>query len=132
MDKWKETSLFDIDWKTTTDSGEEVTFTFKPLLGKDFVKAFGLFNKLSDMPEQTEGETDEAFSKRAMASMDEEFINKLYDVASTVVSRSYPDKKEDEVNAFVGANLFDLIEPISKLVIRESKRNPRKADSLGK
>lgn len=118
MDKFDRHSIFDVQFKLTSDDGVEDEFVFKPLYGGDFVKAFSLMAKLSKKEMGDDSSAAEAF--------DEETLSALVDLETKMVSQSYPDMPKDKVDRFVAANCFNLVEPLTKAVMKVSKVEGRR------
>ena len=119
MSKFENVSIYDVDFELATDNGEIEHFTFKPLPFRLYPKAFGIFSKFSDM--KTEDAND------MLKVLDEKTLTELSAILKEMVARSYPDLSEDKVEIFVMSNLFQLIEPLSKLIFRQTQANKRKA-----
>lgn len=118
-DKFEKMTIYDVDVKMTTDDGEEVNYSFKPLPFKYYPKAFKVFSAFSNMKE---GED----TSKLLEALDEQMIEDLSQLIKVMVSNSYPDLSEEKVENFVISNLFQLIEPLSRVVFKQEKAEPRK------
>jgi len=109
MSKLTTSIRYDINYKI----GEE-EFIFKAIPFKYFPKAFSILSKFSTLEENSTGQ-------ELMELLDEDTLTKLTEIQKIMVSNSYPDLPEDEVERFVTSNLFQLIEPLTKLCVDTSK-----------
>lgn len=117
-DKFDKTSIFDVSFKMQDDEGVEQEFLFKPLMGEDFVKAFTLIAKLSEKDLDSEDSVVKAFDENTLAL--------LVDLETKMVSQSYPDLQKDRLSRFVASNCFQLIEPLTRAVMKVSKVEARR------
>ena len=131
IDKFDRMSIYDVDWKTTDNDGEEVSFTFKPLPFSFYPKLYGLLNKLSDsgMMDKGEGLSEEEQSKKFLSNLSPELVEELTFLEKEMVKNSYPDLTDDKVERFVTSNAFALMEPMMDLMNRQEKANPRKVQA---
>jgi hypothetical protein len=122
-DKFERMSIYDVDFEMTDDKGEKVNYTLKPLPFKYYPKAFAIFSKFS---EAKEGDTS-----NILQLLDEKAVQDLIDLEKVMIQNSYPDLEEKKVEYFVMSNAFELIEPLSKLIFKQSKLQPRQAQANG-
>jgi len=134
MNKFEKMSIYDIDWKTTDNDGEEQVFTFKPLPFSSYPKLYGLLNKLSEsgIMDKEEGLSEEEQSKKFLSSLSPELVEELTFLEKEMVKNSYPELTEDKVERFVTSNAFALMEPMMNLTNRQEKANPRKVAAVTK
>lgn len=91
---------------------DEDKYLFKPLGGKHFPKLFGVMKKLN-------GNED------ILKVIDEKVIEDLIYLQNEMVKVSYPNLKEQTVEAFVKANIMELIEPLFDVNMNIAKSQPR-------
>lgn len=132
-DKWSKLSIYDVDFKLTDEDGEEHNFTFKPLPWSEYPKAFQVFNNLQEVGffNVSEDATEQELVNHFFKCVNQKLINELADVCYTLVQNSYPDKDEGQVKNFVMGNMFYLIDPLSKVISRQSKSKRKAEKSLG-
>ena len=123
-DKFDKLSIYDIEHKIKDDDGVEHTFNFKPLPFSDYAKGFDVFSKMSDL-EGLEG-------KDIIKKLDKDTINSLIALEKTMVSNSYKDLDDNKVEVFVMSNVFELIDPLSQVIFKQTKLNPRQAQKVAK
>jgi len=129
MDKWAKLSIYDVDFKITDEDGEEHNFTFKPLPWENFPQAFDTIAKIETMGlfSQKDNMTEEEAAKEFLKAVNKEVLTDLSSICKIMVRNSYPEIDEKVINSFVMGNLFQLVEPLSKVLSRQSK-DKRKAN----
>lgn len=132
-DKWSKLSIYDVDFKLTDEDGEEHSFTFKPLPWADFPKAYDVFGKLERSGLfDADGDDDEAFARQFFEKIDSALITELASVCKVMVSNSYTHLDDKVIEPFVMANVFQLIEPLSKIITKQSKDKRKTDQALSK
>jgi len=99
--------LFDI-YTTEVEINNE-KYTLRPLSGRFIGKLYSVIGKL-----QADDE------KEVIKQLDEDTMNKFYEIAYETFKSSYPNIEDDKVKQFVSQNLIKLIEPIVKVNIGEN------------
>ena len=82
-----------------------------------------------DLEDNTNESIDES---TFMSIFDKETVTTLSSLLFDMVSISYPDLDKMKVESFVMANMFTLIEPLSRVTFRQEKGNPRKTQAMVK
>lgn len=125
MDKFEKHSIYNVTFKLTDEDGKEESWELKPVPWSLFPKAFKLIGKMSDL-QGAEGEQD---LKQLFATFDEDTVKELSEVEFAIVKNSYPEKSDADIQKFVMANMFDLIEPMVNLTFKQTKVDKRKAEA---
>jgi len=125
-DKFDKMTIYDVDWKTTDNDGNEQVFTFKPLPFKYYPKTYDLLSKLQDL---SEGVLPDEADEKLFEKISGDLVGELMELEKVMLINSYPDKTEQEIELFVSSNVFQLMEPLLKLVSRQDIVTPRQAQA---
>lgn len=130
-DKFEKMSIYDLDWKTTDNDGEEQTFTFKPLPFSYYPKLYSLLSKLSEsgLTEMNDELSEEARAKKFMEALSEDLVLEIVSLEKAMVKTSYPDLLDEKIDRFVTSNAFNLLDPLMNLMSRTEKVNPRRVQN---
>lgn len=90
-------------------SGREEEYLLRPISGRFLPKLFSIIKKLAP-----EGEVKEIKPK----DMDEDAMGLLHELILETFKKSYPEKKEDELDMWVSQNLMALVEPFLEVNMR--------------
>lgn len=118
-DKFAKLSIYDVDFKLKDGDGVEHTFTFKPLPFKDYPKLYDVLNSLSKL----DGLDDE---KQFFNKIESSDISKIAELEKAMVKKSYPDKRDEDVENFVQSNLFDLINPLIEANLKKDGQQDKR------
>ena len=78
-DKFDKMSIYDVDWKSTDNDGNEQTFSFKPLPFKYYPKIYKVISRLQDLDfDDSLSEEDQA--KQFMKNLDEELVSNIMEI----------------------------------------------------
>lgn len=130
-DKFDKMSIYDVDWKTVNNDGEETVFSFKPLPFKHYPKIYKVLGRLQDLNlDGDEGLSEEDKSKKFLSSVSEDVIDELMSIELIMVKNSYPDLTDEKAELFVTSNLFQLVEPLVQLMGRAEKFDKRRVEAV--
>ncbi|WP_298753000.1 hypothetical protein [uncultured Arcobacter sp.] len=129
MDKFEKHSIYNITFELENEDGTKDSFEFRPLPWKHFPKVFKVVQTMTELTDgMDEEEKKNVDAKKLFSTFDEETTTNIIDLEKVMVSTSYPEKKEEDVEKFVISNMFELIEPLINLSFKQQKANPRKAE----
>lgn len=127
-DKFDRLSIYDVDWKIVDADGKEEVFTFKPLPFKHYPKIYKVLGKFQSL-KVDESLPEEEQGASFMENLDVGTIEELLELEKVMVKNSYPDYDDGKLERFIMGNMFELIEPLVKLMGRAEKYDKRKTDA---
>lgn len=100
--------LFEIYTKEVEINGDK--YLLRPLCGRHIAKLYSVIGKMQG--------TDE---KDIASKLDEETMEKFYDLAYETFKASYPQEDDEKIKAFVSQNLMQLIEHVVNVNVSQVK-----------
>ena len=124
MSKFSKFKILSVEYELEDNDGNMEMFNFKPLPFSLYPDVYELIQLMSDagLISDTMKESD------FISKLNKEVIAKLTDVEFQMVKNSY-DLPDEEIQDFVGSNMFTLIEPLMSLLNRGEKSSPRKVEA---